>query len=410
MQMITFKERGYKKRTYFDIHAIILFFVMCGTMNLSFTWPIPVSVFLFLGIISTLICFSQSKDLRNTPANVGLCVFLGFFCIYLTLIAPQFLIAALKYFSLWICSCFIIMLTLEKKQKLLSIFTSGTAIIIAISFPAWILFLMKVPLPHGETFIHTNGFHIFTNYYFFLLNGYPDAQLVPRFTSMFLEPGQLAIPCVFLIFANNCNFRNRKVFLLFLAVVFSLSLIGYGILVGGLILHSFWMSKRYRLLKGFSLLAFLTIVTVISIQFSNENNPINVRIISRLELDEEKGIVGNNRTTVLFDYKFEQMMKTNDKYWGIAKSIDKDNDWTTNTSGVKKYIVMHGLVGLFFLWAFLIILLIKNRSVSSTLFFIIVIVGFVPRSMLLSLYWLFICLTAIPVLAWQSRLSSKKIV
>ena len=378
-------------------------------MNLSFTCPIPVTAFLFVGSISSFIVLFVSKDLRKTASNVSLCVVFGLFCFYLTVISP-FIGVIVYYPSLWICSCSIILLTPDKKKRLLSIFTTGTAIIIAISLPAWILYLLGCSLPHGTTFEHPDGFHILTNYYFFLLNGYPGDTLIPRFASMFLEPGQLATPCVFLIFANGCNFRNIKVILLLLAVIFSFSLAGYGMLVGGLLLSSFFNSNKYRIFKGFLLLSFFATVTIASIRFFDETSLLNKFIISRLEYDEDKGIVGNNRTTYIFDYKFEQMMSSHAKYFGIAKDIDQNSNWTSNTSGIKKYIVYYGLIGLFFLFIFCILLLAKNWSISSAIFFIVVIVGFIPRSMLLSPYWLFICLTAIPVLAWQNKMSSKEIV
>ena len=47
-------------------------------------------------------------------------------------------------------------------------------------------------------------------------------------------------------------------------------------------------------------------------------------IISRLEYDEEKGIAGNNRTTMFFDNQYSKMFESGDQYLGIADKIDPE--------------------------------------------------------------------------------------
>lgn len=371
-------------------------------MNLSFTWAISTSAILVFGLCSSFLFMISSNDLHKTTSNIKLCIVFGIYCVFLILVSPQMGIGILKYCSLWICSVSIILLSPERKRDLLSVFTKGTAFIIIISLPVWVLYLIGVPLPHDDTILFENGFHILTNYHFFLLNGFPGEALIPRFTSVFLEPGQLATPCAFLLFANNCNFKKKEVVILLIAILFSFSLIGYGLLIGGLLLHSLLLSKKYRILKSVFLLLFFSVVTVLSVRGDNEDNPFYALIISRLEYDDEKGITGNNRTTTFFDVKFDRLMESSNKYWGIATEIDDNNNWTSNTSGIKKFIVMYGLVGLFLLSFFLFLLFQKNQCAYSWVFLIVVIMGFIPRSMLLSPYWLYIVLLGFPYLKWLS--------
>lgn len=389
------------KHTFFYVYGIIIFLTMCSTMNLSFTWAVPMSVAMTIGLFFSIIFMLSSNDLQKNVSNFKLCTVLGILCFFLICISPNTGVGILKYFSLWFCSTSIIFLSMERKCDLLSIFTKGTALIIVISLPAWILYLTGVPLPHDDTILFENGFHVLTDYHFFLLNGFPGDKVFPRFASMFLEPGQLATPCAFLIFANNCNFRKKEVIILLVAVLFSFSLIGYGLLICGFLLHSLLLSKKYRILKSAFFIFFISTVTVLSIQ-TEEDNPLYALIISRLELDEEKGIVGNNRTTDSFDIKFDKLMASSDKYWGIASEIDADNNWTSNTSGLKKFIVMYGLIGLFLLFFFLLLLFRSNMCTYSWVFFVVLIVGFIPRSMLTSPYWLYIILVGFPVLKWRS--------
>ena len=393
-----------KKISYFDLYGIITFLVMCITMDLSFTWIIPKSLTWILAIASSSVLLFTFRNLKTSNSNILLCFIFGIICFIMIFINPG-LSRLLSLFSLWIGACTIILLPTHNKQRLLSIFTTGTVIIVAISLVGWLLFTLGVPLPHSPLIVHENGFHRLYNYYFFVVSENTQFQLFPRFSSMFLEPGQLATPCVFLIFANNLNFKSPKIIILLIAVLLSFSLVGYGILIGGLLLYSFFVLKRHRILITSSLLLLLFTFTVFLIKIENQNNPIYTFIISRLKYDEEKGISGNNRTTEYFDYKYKRVMSSSDKYLGIAREIDRNNDWTANTSGIKKFIVLYGLVNLLLLSIFFLKLLKDNWCINSIVFFIIVLVGFIPRSMLLSSYWLFICLTAVPVLKWQTSLN-----
>ncbi len=389
---------GRKGDLYLRNYGIVLFLVMCGTMNLSFTWSIPTSLLLVMGIASSLLYLMLSGVARQARTSVDILLLLFFICFYMFAISPNQLTGFLIYGSLYFCAFTILMLSAEKKAVLLDIFTKGTALIILVSLPPWILYLLGVPLPHGESFLFDNNFHILTNYYFFVLNGVPGQQEFPRFASMFLEPGQLATPCAFLFFANNGSWRKKENILLVLAILFSFSLIGYGLLFGGLLLHSFLASKRFRLLKGGMLLLLFSAVTVITIQSDDQDNPLNAFIINRLQFDDERLITGNNRTTEFFDERFELMMKSDDKYVGIANTIDPNNNWTSNTSGIKKFIVMYGLVGLILVFVFFIRYFLKYRSSSSFVFLIVLVVGFIPRSMVLTPFWFFVSLLAFPVL------------
>ena len=394
---------------YFKVYGIVIFLFMCTTMNLSFTWEISILGMSIVGLLMALLFFFfYPTKFLYTKSNCRLCVMYIIFLGYLLFVSTNFTVDIIRYLTYGVCGCSVILLPDYLKARLLRIFTLGTCLILLISIPAWLLYLLGFSLPHGSTDLYENGFHILTNYYFFLLNGYPGEQLIPRFTSMFLEPGQLATPCVFLIFANDANFRKKEVILLFIAVILSFSLIGYGLLLGGLFLKSL-MSQKYRVLK---ILSFLIVVASLFLYINSsrnkDENAFYALIISRLEYDEEKGIAGNNRTTMFFDNQYSKMFESGDQYLGIADKIDPNFDWTNNPSGWKKFVVKYGLVGLILFSFFCLILLFKDWSLQGFIYFIVMIVAFIPRSMLPSPYWLYVSIVAFPLLKMQQRCGLKR--
>lgn len=279
----------------------------------------------------------------------------------------------------------IILLSLEEMKYLLNALTVCFVVILVISIPAWILYLLGVPLPHTGPYYHSDNFHIYYDYYLFTADAGSLSNDYNRFSSIFLEPGQMATPCMFLFHINTREgkfFRFKNIVML-VGVVMSFSLIAYGLLIVSLIVNQ--MNRvRFRIPLVIMTIFFLV---GISIYFINhEENAINALIISRLEYDETEGnISGYNRTSEDFDLRYDQMMNTSNKYFGIH---DERVNWTTNASGYKNYIVHNGIVGFSLLMLLMLILLWDNFNRASLVFIIMVVVAFLVRDLLITPLWL----------------------
>ena len=290
----------------------------------------------------------------------------------------------------------VILLSIDEMKYLLKALTVCFVVILVVSIPAWILYLLGVPLPHTGPHYHENGFHVYYNYFFFTTSAKVTSSDYSRFSSVFLEPGQMATPCMFLFHINTKEgrfFRFENIVML-VAVVMSFSLIAYGLLIVSLV------ANQIRGVRHNNGIAILTIIILagLTIYFVNhEENAVNELILSRLEFNEEEGTIsGYNRTTEDFDIRFDNMMNTSNKYFGIH---DEENlDWITNTSGYKKFIVLHGIVGLTLLMLLMLILLWDNFNGASLVFIIMVVVAFFVRNLLTSTLWLSITIIGMYIL------------
>ena len=210
----------------------------------------------------------------------------------------------------------VIFLTIDEMKYLLKCLTLCFVLILVISIPPWILYLMGVPLPYTGPHFHPNGFHIYYDYFFFTATAKVTSSDYNRFSSVFLEPGQMATPCMFLFHLNT---RKGKLFqfkniVMLVGVLLSYSLIAYGLLIISLIVNQMSRSRNKVLLSVMTLL----IIGGLSFYFStHEDNAINALIVSRLEYEEDDGISGYNRTTEAFDIRFDRLLESSEKYFGI---------------------------------------------------------------------------------------------
>lgn len=292
----------------------------------------------------------------------------------------------------------VILLSLDEMKYLLKILTNCFVLILLISIPAWILYLIGVPLAHTGPHYHEDGFHVYYDFYFFTTSS-SEGSTYSRFSSVFLEPGQMATPCAFLFHLNS---RENKLFqfknvIMIVAIIMSFSLIAYGLLLFSLVVNRMSRSR----FKVPATIITLLLIGGLGLYFtSHEDNAVYALIVSRLEYDEETTIAGYNRTNEYFDSRYEDLMHSKDKYFGIhGQSLD----WTTNTSGYKKFIVHNGIVGFAIVMALMLVLWLDNRKRSTLMFVIMVIVAFLVRDMLTTPLWMTCAIIGMYILGADSK-------
>lgn len=387
-------------RFIFVLFAATVCFYAYGSAGVSWLWSIPVSIKYLVMLVMSIFYLKFSKP-KISPKSVVLILLFLCYCLEILVTSnTNFFYGLLSAVTFFSCTMAVVALPLDKKRTLLKYLNNCMVFILTISIPAWLLYIYGFPLPHGSQFNHENGFHILTNYYFFLLNGNGDEIVLSfnKFCSIFLEPGQLATPCAFLFFANGGKLLRYDNILYLIAIAMSFSLIAYGLIIGGLLWNSLFVNQRHRLLTLIILVSVLTTLTISLVNAEDSDNPLYALVIARLAFDDEKGIVGNNRTTGAFDYTYDQMMKSNDKWLGISERIGEDSDLATNCSGYKKTILFHGIVGLSLLFLLVFAAYRFNACSSTTIYFIIAILAHIVRDLLGSPLWLFIILLGMYVL------------
>ena len=366
------------------LFALGLFTYMCINNDLCLTWLLPTSFMYIGGLIIPILC---GYIVRVKTINKILFFTIVYF-IYYWLLHPSFY-QFLGSMSMIVSIMSIIVLPIEKKRSLFELLKSYFTIIIAVSLIGWLLHMGGVSLPYEN--VSVNDFHNdINNYYIFSTSNAARYHLFERFSGMFLEAGQMATPCVFFVFADGGSLKDRRNIVLLVAIILSFSLVAYIMLTVGYFYRSLILNRHHLFLKVFIPICVVVAAGGMIIKNANENNPLYAMILARLEADDDKIIAGNNRTNDYVDYRFQALMKSPDKYLGIASEIARSNDdWTASSSGYKKYIIHNGLIGLILLLALFYSAYSENKSAFNSLLLLLAVLAFIPRSMLTKGMWLF---------------------
>lgn len=401
------------KTTIFPLFAFSILLLMFQSFNLLFMDYIPIIItyfMIFLGV--SLYAFVNRKMFVFNKENFLIAVLFFIIIVYqlfFTLQLENRLLILIKGVSFF-CSILIIVSIDSLKIKLLQCITRAIGIILAISLFGWVLYLLKIPMPHYTTY--DGWFYTHTNYYLFRVGGSPYEAAFPRFCSMFLEPGHVATTCVFLLFANKFNMRKWELQLMLISILASFSLAGYVLLIIAGVAHTILFSK-HKYLFLFVIISFLLGITIlITTNINKENNVVYQLIISRLEYDESNdNIAGYNRYTKYFEANFNQYLKSSNKYTGLGKTPE-DQQWWRNSSGWKRLLVTQGIIGTTLI-AFLYVFLFKQHYSKVSLYMlIIVVIANLIRDHCMREIWLYIYIFALPALQItpQKQLQQKQLI
>ena len=366
---------------------------------------IPVTLVSLPTIIVSFVKIVQLKDSIKSHQFLICCFFFlySLFCF----LFPEWGVGFfyIKVPTIFLFTVSVILLPIDEKKLLLSAISKCMIIIIIISVPAWILFLVGVDLPHSDMILHPNGFHKYYDYRFFRLDARNDEVIdliIPRFQSWFLEPGQFATPCVFLFFLNGARF-NRKNLPFIIGIILSFSLVALVLFFGCIIARKIIVKEKYLFIKLLLIAIVVGGVGYYFTQYVEQENSVNKYVFSRLEYDEDKGISGNNRTSHYFDKKYKEFLQSPDRYLGIRQQLSEGYNWTNNCSGYKKFIVKNGFIGFGLFMAFVFLLFFFNRSKPNIFFFAIVVTAFFVRDLLQAPLWLSIAIVGFSILNRHTR-------
>lgn len=305
----------------------------------------------------------------------------------------------------------IIQATLREKRSIYNAFQYTIAIMLSVALIFWILYLIGFPLPHYSD--NSDPFYKYEMYPFFnVVVGVNAMEILTRFAGPFLEPGHNATICVFLLFINGFRLKDPVNIVLLLSVLFSLSLAGYGLLIGAVILY---MLYKKRILSMLLMISVFLGVGIGSAYYLKGENPVYEIVFSRLEMNENgDDIVGNNRTSMVFDLNYAKFLKS-DKIWtGMGKRAfgskeDGSDNVTIGSAGVKRYIFIRGYIGLALILIFILYYWAHYRSLSTFGFLVIYIVANLIRDYPTKEMWMYIFLMGMPLLYYQVLSHKRKI-
>ena len=237
------------------------------------------------------------------------------------------------------------------------------------------LFVLDAPFGYGERL----------NYVLFIQ---PPSEFIHRFSGPFIEPGHLGCFSVFILFANKFDFKNRKyLFPILLGLLFSLSLAAYVLLFIAVCMRIRW---RFKYVINFVLIFIAFHVFVTSI-WNDGNNPVKYLIYDRLEYDEDKGVVGNNRSQLDTDRYFDKMCSSGIILIGKGNSYFREmyEKGHIGGAGIKLFLIQYGYIGLLLVFLYYSIMAVSCINRKFALQYLLLLAAcFIQRSYPFHAYWL----------------------
>ena len=305
---------------------------------------------------------------------------------------------SLVFYSLIFLSLFTASIT--ELKKLMKFLCKVMAILLAVSLFFFLLYILGFPLPNSPI-AHEELMYSYTNYYFFLIDDRVFFVLIPRFHSVFMEPGHLGTAGTFLLLTQLGNWKKWYNAIILLSTILTFSLAAFVLLVIVLFVNA-WIKGKRILPKLLCLIGFIVIVSIGAIFYNDGDNLLNTLIIERLEIDDGK-LVGDNRVTDTFEAAFNDFLQTDDILFGREYEL-AEFGW--GNAGYRVYIYDYGFVVLVLTILFYILAVwssMERRAVISM--FVIAVASFWVRATPLSFYY-FIPLYSFAYIGHQQKIQS----
>ncbi len=354
------------------LYIATIFYAIFYGARAWFTWNINgpyVNLALFIIILSFF--FQKKFRTQISPNNI---IAFGILLLSYVTTSDMSINGMLNIIFILCVSCSVFLLPHCYIRKL---FYTIQNILFYLLIPAIILhiILLIVNIPSISIISHpSSDNYVYFNYLFLIKN---HIIYNNRFCGFCLEPGNMAALCCFMLYIDNFDLKNRKNFILILAVLLSLSLAGYILLILGY-MFSHVTNIKSIIKKVIQILIIILAFYYISTTYNDGKNIINETIIERLTPDKEKGIAGNNRVTKVVDDYYEEFVKSNYLLLGYGnekfeKIRKQELYWIA--AGYKPFIMQYGLLRLIGVIAFYFIIAFnsKNRFYSMGFFTIIVL-------------------------------------
>ncbi len=357
---------------------------MCCSMQVYFTWKIPHTLMYFVCMaLCVIFFFTNAKRPKNlnprkpfyglSKINVGLCAYISM-CLIYNMLRNMDMSNIFLFFGVFmkiVTTCLLVFSTVAYKVYIFNKFDWLLKVICAVSLVAWIAYLFGYRWP--GYYAEQNDYYEYKAYYLFLRSA-NTFELFPRFHGMFLEPGHIGSTSCLMLYLNRFNFSVKSNYIYLLSILFSLSLAAYSLLAIGLLLYYYFEGKQ--IIKKIGAVALMIYaVFLFGKNYNGGDNVIYEKIISRLEIDASGNIVGDNRTSFMFDSYYDKWLKDGDIVFGFGPdAYSVGGNLAIGTATYKRFFFINGLVGVVLvvlLYIFLLKLNFSRQGIGFSLLFLI---------------------------------------
>lgn len=341
-------DKRYLCEACFFLGMLLLYF---GSLHPWFLWPLkelyPIPA-AFLLAVSCLLSNSMKHGIYNRKDFVFGIISYGVITYYMIINGGQnFNAYVTNIFSIY-CIYILLKTDLAMLDRLATFVAKTFAVLLIPSIFFFLLYLIGFSLPCRDASFGDNHYS-FTNYYFFMLDDRFLSMIIPRFQSVFLEPGHLGSATTVLLMTQLGQWKKWWNVVLIVASVISFSLAAYAILIA-LTFLGLWTRRKHFVKKVVLVSAFIVAVCTSATFYNGGDNLVNNLILARLEVDDRTGeMIGNNRVDEGFEKEFDKFINTSDVWFG--RDMSKIANGTGN-SGYRVFIYQYGYVGLILLILF----------------------------------------------------------
>lgn len=362
------------------------------SVNPWFAWNVDLNLILVpVFIVLRLLC----ARIEHTAAQIISTLFFLLASIFLSQIMIATIFTSIRLF-VWTLFPGILIILMDGRQKkilLRRIITIYSALI-AFSLLGFILFKMGVPLPNSPIDNANPVYGSFTNYYFFTLQ--MDLGMFTRFSSMFIEPGHVGMISALILFITGYRLNNWKTISLTVALIWTFSLAGYALYIGGLIIRMLCTSRRPLRIIVYIALGSVILGSIAVWYANNNDDPFSTLILNRVEVDSSGKVSGNNRTTENFDAFYDQFSRNDQFLTGIGMNQMYERFYGTPNTSYKTFILENGFLSICAFILFWIIFCWCYPSKLALCFSMLLFGSFLQRPYILWPIELYTALCAIP--------------
>lgn len=337
-----------KKSFFSNISIIFAILIALYSSMPYFVWPILKVKVLLLGLFLLSRFFLLKRYTLSTnklPLYICLLLYIYIYTFHASSLGEIFS----TFFTRFLPLLFVLLFSTVEKKLFLKHITNLYAVIVLISLFFYILWFAGINLPSTMLYTHPESFYShFTSYYFFIIKG--DLGIFTRFQSVFTEPGHLGMIMALLLYINSYNYRKWQCWVFLISLLWSFSLAAYILFMIGVIIYKIAVSKKI-IVAFIKTILIIFLLTTMSISFylTYPDTLFSTLILSRVELDKEQGISGNNRNDASFMKYYKEFQNKNTYYFGIGPEEYSKLPFTGGNSSYRVFIVQYGLIGILLL-------------------------------------------------------------
>lgn len=367
-------------------------------------WPYPhiILILMCMFMMSRIIFFRDTISYAKLLSTFGIILFSFIYCQFFM---NSFLASIYQIFYTLLPILVFLNFNTEENKIFLKRLINLFSIILLFSLITFLLHFF-FDLPYVITKNNNDFYPPFKNFFTFVISENGDLGWFTRFSSIYTEPGHLSMTCAIFLFIMGYTWKKWQNILMTIALVWSLSLAGVILYFIGMILY-FTAKSNNIPLTVFKIISCSLLIIILGISYYSptNNDIISVKILSRLEFDESKGISGNNRNSIVFDQYYDNVTHSDKRYLGIGRHQMTEKYGGTGNSSYKNYILGNGYISFFGIIFLMSILLYSFPSKKGTGLMLLLCASFLQRPYFL---WAIQVMPYIAALSCWCRLSHDK--